>query len=56
MFLSTFFLLRTVFRLIQLFYSQSQNCYKIVTVKRINSVSQIDKLVFIAIERSDTFG
>ena len=38
------------------FYSQSLNCYKIVDVKRRSSVSQIDKLVFIAIERSDTFG
>ena len=56
MFLSTSFLLRTVFRLLQIFYSQSLNCYKIVNVKRKNSVSQIDKLVFIAIERSDTFG
>ena len=56
MFLLPSFLLRTVFRLLQLFYSQTKNCYKIVTVKWRNSVSQIDKLVFIAIERSDTFG
>lgn len=56
MFLSTSFLLRTVFRLLQIFYSQSLNCYKIVDVKRRDSVLQIDKLVFIAIERSDTFG
>mgnify|MGYP005795013495 CR=1 FL=1 len=41
---------------LKFFYSQSLNCYKIVDVKRRNSVSQIDKLVFIAIERSDTFG
>ena len=56
MLLSPSFLLRTVFRLLQLFYSQTKNGYKIVDVKRRNSVSQIDKLVFIAIERSDTFG